>query len=143
MITLEPVEKLDRILRKREDLYSLESYEEAEKYYGRDVTTIIKHLLNPPKDSSLNKIMQDYKEGDRRENEKGSKVRREIEEEPDYAAYWLTQERLETYLEEQLLNRVETEAKQYVKQNNCSCREVFDKLSLLDPEFSFSLPGMM
>lgn len=34
MITLESVDRIDKLLRKREDMYTLESYGEAETYYG-------------------------------------------------------------------------------------------------------------
>lgn len=61
MITLQPSSDIDRILRKTGRVEEVENFTQAEDYYGIRFTKIVRLLLQPPKDSSLNKAIQEYK----------------------------------------------------------------------------------
>lgn len=61
MITLQSPQDIDKVLRRRAELATLPNYSDAEDYYGKRVTNIVGLLLEPPKDSSLNRAIQEYK----------------------------------------------------------------------------------
>jgi len=61
MITLQPIQDIDKVVRNKSNWENIKNYTEASEYYGRQLTTIIKYLIDPPKDNSLYNAVQQYK----------------------------------------------------------------------------------
>lgn len=85
MITFQSPRDIDKVLRLTGRLDGVENFNKAEDYYGAKLAKIIQLLVQPPKDNSLNKAVQEYKES--QEEEDG--------ETPDYDEYCFTEDRLE------------------------------------------------
>jgi serine/threonine protein kinase len=95
MLTLEPAQEIDRVLRSRGTWGQIKHFREAEDYYGQRVVNIIHMFVNPPKDGSLRQAVQEYKQ-----------LVEEEDEAPNYEAYYFTAERLEGYLKDNLLKKI-------------------------------------
>lgn len=81
MMTLQPVKDIYEIIQRRGEFSSIQNFEKAQEYYGKRLTTIIKFYLNPPKDNSFYKLIQQFK----------NQAPQDGEEEPKYERYWLTE----------------------------------------------------
>lgn len=68
MITFQSAHDIDKILRLTGRLDGVENFDKAEDYYGSKLTKIIRLLVQPPKDNSLNKAVQEYKESQEEED---------------------------------------------------------------------------
>lgn len=87
MITFQSPHDIDKIIRSTGRLEGVENFDKAEEYYGTTLIHIIKLLVQPPKDNSLNRAVQEYKESQEEEDN----------ETPDYEEYCLNEERLEEF----------------------------------------------
>ncbi len=61
MITLQPAHVIDKTLRTTGRLDGVQNFDKAGEYYGERLIQIINLLIQPPKDNSLNKAIQEYK----------------------------------------------------------------------------------
>lgn len=61
-MTLQPPHDIDQVLRARSSWDNIKNFRDASEYYGPHLTKIIEFLLDPPKDSSLAKTVQEYKQ---------------------------------------------------------------------------------
>lgn len=131
MLTLQSVQHIDEVLRSRGNWDNITNFRDAADFYGPSLVAIIHFLIDPPKDNSLTRAVQDYKQ-----------LVEENDDEPDYAKYYYTADRLQRYLKEELVKDIETRAQKYITAKGLSVREVFDVMARLDPSFAFGLTGM-
>ena len=68
MITFQSPHDIDKIIRSTGRLEGVENFDKAEEYYGTTLIHIIKLLVQPPKDNSLNRAVQEYKESQEEED---------------------------------------------------------------------------
>ena len=115
MITLQPAQKIDKVIRARKDWSEINNFREASEYYGKALIGIIQQFLEPPKDAALTKSIQELKQ-----------YVEEEDQEPDYSAYYLTDERVEEFFKNEVIAKIEKQAKQYVKDRSCSAKQVLD-----------------
>jgi hypothetical protein len=76
-------------------------------------------LIQPPKDSSLNKAIQEYKESQEEEES----------EDPNYEAYSFSEDRLEGFARDQLIKKIDETARDYIKDKNYCTRDIFEKMA--------------
>jgi len=62
MITLQPIQEIDKVIRSGRNWDDIINFREAADYYGKTLVSIIHYFIEPPKDNSLNKAIQDYKQ---------------------------------------------------------------------------------
>ena len=62
IITLQPPQDIDKVLRSKTSWDNIKNYTDAADYYGPSLVAIIKLLMDPPKDSTLTRCVQDYKQ---------------------------------------------------------------------------------
>ena len=66
----------------------------------------------------------------------------EDEDSPEYEIYAQTEERVSGYFKQNLIKRIQDEAKAHIGHRNLSSREVFDEMGKLDPGYEFYLTNI-
>jgi hypothetical protein len=61
MITFQSPQAIDKSIRSTSSINNINNFADAEDYYGARLIQIIRLLIQPPKDNSLNKAIQEYK----------------------------------------------------------------------------------
>ncbi len=58
MITFQSPQAIDKCIRSSGAINNINNFSDAEDYYGKRLIQIIKLLIQPPKDNTLNKAIQ-------------------------------------------------------------------------------------
>lgn len=115
MITFQSAHDIDKVLRSKGRLEGVENFDKAEDYYGGKLTKIIRLLIQPPKDNTLNKAVQEYKES--QEEEDG--------ETPNYDEYGFTEDRFEEFIKSDLIQRMDKQARDHISDRKLCSRDIF------------------